>query len=300
MMAMPVPVTSVVKKTLPIYLDYPGRIESIRNIALQARVSGYIDAQPASDGADVKSRRAFCTGVRSTATSKMAAFDQAGAQAQRDAASLEYARANFTRGEELVKSGFVTQDVYDQRESALHQAEAALASSTMPRSQAAKLNLGYAEIRAPFAGRLGRNQAAKGALVGPASGPAPTRSFELDRSHVSFERQQVRSRGNRRGARRRQSPGRGFFGRQTKLAPQGQIDPSSTTWSATGRRARSPPGSPSPTRTLLCCLANMFACGCTSRISRTLLWRPRRRSAQVRWANTSMSSARATRRSCDS
>ena len=56
MMAMPVPVTSVVKKTLPIYLDYPGRVELIRNIALEARVSGYIDAQPAADGADVENR----------------------------------------------------------------------------------------------------------------------------------------------------------------------------------------------------------------------------------------------------
>ena len=54
MMAMPAPVVSVVKKTLPIYLDYPGRIESIRSIALQARVSGYIESQPAADGADVK------------------------------------------------------------------------------------------------------------------------------------------------------------------------------------------------------------------------------------------------------
>ncbi len=55
MMAMPVPVVAVVKKTLSIYLDYPGRIESIRSIALQARVSGYIESQPTADGADVKS-----------------------------------------------------------------------------------------------------------------------------------------------------------------------------------------------------------------------------------------------------
>ena len=34
MMAMPVPVAAVVKKTLPIYLDFPGRTESIRSIAL--------------------------------------------------------------------------------------------------------------------------------------------------------------------------------------------------------------------------------------------------------------------------
>ena len=30
LMAMPVPVTPVIKKTLSIYLDYPGRTESIR------------------------------------------------------------------------------------------------------------------------------------------------------------------------------------------------------------------------------------------------------------------------------
>ena len=52
MMAMPVPVAPVVRRTLSIYLDYPGRIESIRSIALQARVSGYIDAQPAAVAID--------------------------------------------------------------------------------------------------------------------------------------------------------------------------------------------------------------------------------------------------------
>ena len=43
--AMPVPVTKIVKKAVPIYLDYSARTESIRNIALQAKVSGYIRQQ---------------------------------------------------------------------------------------------------------------------------------------------------------------------------------------------------------------------------------------------------------------
>ena len=55
--------------------------------------------------------------TRSIRATFKAALDQANAQAQRDTASLEYARANFSRGEELVKSGFVTKDAYDQRES---------------------------------------------------------------------------------------------------------------------------------------------------------------------------------------
>ena len=181
MMAMPVPVVSVIKKTLPIYLDYPGRIESIRSIALQARVSGYIDAQPAADGADVKSGDLL---YKIDPRDLEAALEQANAQAQRDQASLEYAKANFGRGEELVKNGFVTKDAYDQRASSMHQMEAQLALDRAA-IEAAKLNLGYTEIRAPFAGRLGRNQAAKGALVGPTSGALNT-LVQLDPIYVAF------------------------------------------------------------------------------------------------------------------
>ena len=181
MMAMPVPVVTVVKKTLPIYLDYPGRIESIRSIALQARVSGYIDAQPAADGADVKSGDLL---YKIDPRDLEAALEQANAQAQRDQASLEYAKANFGRGEELVKSGFVTKDAYDQRASSMHQVEAQLVLDRAA-IEAAKLNLGYTEIRAPFSGRLGRNQAAKGALVGSASGALNT-LVELDPIYVAF------------------------------------------------------------------------------------------------------------------
>jgi multidrug efflux system membrane fusion protein len=181
MMAMPVPVVSVVKRTLPIHLDYPGRIDSIRSIALQARVSGYIESQLAVDGADVKNGDLL---YQIDPRDLQAALDQANAQAQRDQASLEYARASYARGEELVKSGFVAKDVYDQRASAMRQGEAALMADQAA-IETAKLNLSYAGIRAPFSGRLGRNLAPKGALVGPTTGPLNT-LVQLDPIYVTF------------------------------------------------------------------------------------------------------------------
>lgn len=181
MMAMPVPVVPVVKKTLPIYLEYPGRIESIRSIALQARVSGYIESQLAPDGADVKTGDLL---YQIDPRDLQAALDQANAQVERDQASLEYARASYARGEELVKNGYVAKDVYDQRASAMRQGEAALVADRAA-VEAAKLNLGYAAITAPFSGRLGRNTAAKGALVGSTTGPLNT-LVQLDPIYVTF------------------------------------------------------------------------------------------------------------------
>jgi len=181
MMAMPVPVFAVVKKDLPIYLNYPGRVEAIQGISLQPRISGYIESQPAADGADVKAGDLL---YRIDPRDMQAALDQARAQYQRDAASLEYAKATFSRGQELLKSGYVAKDAYDQRSTSMRGAEAALAVDQAS-IDAATLNLGYAEIRAPFAGRLGRNLAAKGALVGPATGALNT-LVQLDPVYVTF------------------------------------------------------------------------------------------------------------------
>src|SRR5262245_48162415 len=52
--AMPVPTVGIVKKTIPIYLEYSARTEAIRDVTLQAKVSGYLQDQVVPDGTDVK------------------------------------------------------------------------------------------------------------------------------------------------------------------------------------------------------------------------------------------------------
>jgi multidrug efflux system membrane fusion protein len=181
MMAMPVPVTNVVRKTIPIYLEYSARTEAIRSVALQSKISGYIQKQHVPDGTDVKEGDLLYT---IDPRDFQAALDQAKAQAQRDSAALDYARSNLDRGTSLAKSGFIAKDTFDQRTSALAQAEAALAM-TQAAVRTAELNLSHAEIRAPFPGRLGRNQASVGTLVSPGGGVLNTLA-QLDPIYVTF------------------------------------------------------------------------------------------------------------------
>ncbi|BCH27687.1 efflux RND transporter periplasmic adaptor subunit [Mesorhizobium sp. L-8-3] len=179
--AMPVPVTSVVKKTLPLYLDYTARTEAIRSVALQAKVSGYIVDQPAADGADVgQGDLLYLIDQRDY----QVALDRVKAQMDRDVASLEYTKANLTRGSDLSKTGFLSKDGFEQRSSAVEQSEAVVAADKAAVAEA-RLNLGYTEIRAPFDGRLGRNQAPVGTLAG-AGGTTLNTLVQVSPIYVTF------------------------------------------------------------------------------------------------------------------
>jgi multidrug efflux system membrane fusion protein len=181
MPATPVPVVAVVKRALPVTIDYAARTEAIRNVALQAKVSGFVVEQRADDGADVKQGDLL---YRIDSRDYDVALEQAKAQLDRDAASLEYLKSNLDRGADLAEKGYLSKDVFDQRASAARQAEASLAIDRAA-IRAAELNRAYTEIRAPFAGRLGRNQAAVGTLIG-AGGAVLNTLVEIDPLYVVF------------------------------------------------------------------------------------------------------------------
>jgi multidrug efflux system membrane fusion protein len=179
--AMPVPVADVEKKTIPIYLDYSARTESIRNVALQAKIAGYVQDQPVADGADVEAGTLL---YQIDPRDYGAALDQAKAQLQRDTAALEYAKILSQRGNELGKSGALAKDTIDQRNSDVQQGQATIASDRAAVKQAEN-NLAYTEIRAPFAGRVGRNKAPVGTLINGA-GTTLNTIVQLDPIYVTF------------------------------------------------------------------------------------------------------------------
>jgi multidrug efflux system membrane fusion protein len=180
--AMPVPVVGIVKKTVPIYLEYSARTEAIRDVVLQAKVSGYLKEQLVPDGSDVKEGDLL---YRIDPSDFEAALDLAKAQAERDEASLEYSRSSLTRGNDLATSGYLAKDTFDQRSSAVRQGEATLAMSRAA-VHTAELNLRNTEIRAPFAGRLGRNRAPEGTMVMSAAGTQLNNLVQLSPIYVTF------------------------------------------------------------------------------------------------------------------
>jgi len=79
------------------------------------------------------------------------ALDQAQAQAQRDGAALDYARANEARNATLAKQGWTSTNVYQQTTSTLHQAEAVVALDKVAIAKA-QLDLSRTVIRSPVNG----------------------------------------------------------------------------------------------------------------------------------------------------
>jgi RND family efflux transporter MFP subunit len=79
------------------------------------------------------------------------ALEQAQAQAQRDGAALDYARANEGRQAKLEGEGWVSKDIYQQVASTLHQLEAAVAVDRAAIAKA-QLDLSRVVIRSPVNG----------------------------------------------------------------------------------------------------------------------------------------------------
>lgn len=149
----PVPVVAAVaaERAVPLTLGAVGTVEPIESVAVKAQVGGVITRVGFREGDEVRAGQLlFQIDPRPLA----AALAAAEAQLARDRAEAENARVQAERYDRLVARDFVTRE---QRDAAATRA-ASLAAAVRADEAAveqARLNLAYASVTAPIAGRTG-------------------------------------------------------------------------------------------------------------------------------------------------
>ncbi len=141
--------------------ELPGRTAAYRIAEIRPQVSGLILERLFEEGSDVKAGQVL---YRIDPAPFQAALDNAEAALRRAKANLPPLRSRAERYKALLTDKAVSQQDYDDTDSALKQAEAEIAS-WQAQVKTARINLQYTKITAPISGRIGRSNVTVGAIV---------------------------------------------------------------------------------------------------------------------------------------
>ena len=182
---MPAPEVGVITVTpgdVGLVTELPGRLEASRVAQVRARAAGILQERLFREGSDVKAGQAL---FRIDAAPYAAALQSAQASLARAEANKAQATALAERYKPLVAENAISQQEFANAEAAQKSAEAdvAVAKATV---QTARINLGYANVTAPIAGRIGRSLVTEGALVGQGEATPLAVIQQVDPMFVNF------------------------------------------------------------------------------------------------------------------
>ncbi len=177
-----VAVITVTPQRLMVANELPGRLEASRVAQVRARAAGIVLQRVFREGSDVKAGEVL---FRIDPAPFQAAFASTEAAVAKADANLAQANLKVQRYQPLVEQNAVSKQEFDDALTAQKQAVAELAASRAAR-QTASLNLGYATVTAPIAGRTGRAQVTEGALVGQGEATPLTTVQQIDPIYVNL------------------------------------------------------------------------------------------------------------------
>lgn len=182
---MPPPEVGVITaklQSVPLIRDAVGRLSAFRSADVRARVSGVLLKRSYEEGSEVKQGQVLFeidpAPLKATLGSAQAALAQAQANYTNNHVAAQ-------RAHELAPKGYVSKADLDNADAAERSSRAAVAAARA-QVESARINLGYATVRAPIDGRAGKQQVTEGALVGQDSATLLTTVDQIDPMYVNF------------------------------------------------------------------------------------------------------------------
>jgi len=182
--ATPVSVAVVAQRQVNAFNEYSGRLEAVQRVDLRSRVAGAVQSIHFREGALVKAGDLLVTidPAPYAADVERASADVAAAQAR-----LAFTRSEQARAQRLWDDKAIAERELDERRNAGQEADARLRAANAA-LQTARLALGYTQVRAPVAGRIGRVEVTVGNLVAAGPGaPILTTLVSVSPIYASFD-----------------------------------------------------------------------------------------------------------------
>lgn len=159
----PVSVGTVQRGDVRVVVSAIGTMSARATAVVRAKVSGELTSVRFKEGDEVRAGQVL---AEIDARSYQAALSQAQGTLQRDQALLKNAQLDLKRYQDLLARDSIASQQVDTQAALVRQLEGTVASD-QAQVDAARLQLSYTQVIAPFAGRLGLRQADKGNVVGP-------------------------------------------------------------------------------------------------------------------------------------
>jgi membrane fusion protein, multidrug efflux system len=163
--ATPVSVATVAESEITAWDEFSGRLEAVERVDVRSRVAGAVQSVHFREGALVQQGDLLIT---IDPAPYAAEAERAEAQVAAAQARVTHTRSEQERAKRLWDERAIAQREYDERLNAQREADANLRAAQAS-LQTARLSLGYTQVRAPVAGRIGKLEVTVGNLV--AAGP---------------------------------------------------------------------------------------------------------------------------------
>ncbi|HHQ4760397.1 TPA: efflux RND transporter periplasmic adaptor subunit [Aeromonas veronii] len=175
-----VSVLTLTGRELVISEDLPARVAALRSADIRAQISGIVQRRLFEQGAEISAGTVL---FQINPAPFKADVDSAAAALQRAEAVLARARIQIERLQPLLRTDAISRQTYDDAISQRDQAAAdvAQARATLARHQ---LNLQFASVEAPIAGRIDQALVSEGALVSPTDATPMARIQQIDQVYV--------------------------------------------------------------------------------------------------------------------